>query len=326
MKNGRDPSGSLNLDEADQRLIALLAKDGRMMTRALAAELGVTDVTVAARIRRLIEDRIIIIGPQFDWESVGFRSQAVVYLKVSGRTPLSVAEKIGALSGVFMVSTTYGDADVVALLLAAGPAEMQKLLMAVQAVPGVIDLRADGVVETLACEVNTSVRDYQPMSIDEFPDPPYELDDIDGEIISRLRLDGRVSSREMARDMSVSDVTVRNRLRRMQDSGFLRVAAMIDPIATGLVSSLAYVGFVVDRDPGAVIKQMTTRPWVTFFASTNGGHNFVALVATSSEEHLVHLLTQTLWEIRGVRTVQAWRLCETAAYRPDLVRLLPGRS
>ena len=52
-------TGMIELDETDYAIIELLRADGRLPYRAIARELGLTETTVRARVRRLEESRTL---------------------------------------------------------------------------------------------------------------------------------------------------------------------------------------------------------------------------------------------------------------------------
>jgi len=56
-----------------------------------------------------------------------------------------------------------------------------------------------------------------------------KVDKIDQQIIECLKLDGRVSNNEIAAKLSVSEGTVRNRIRKLTQNGFMRVKGLLDP-------------------------------------------------------------------------------------------------
>src|SRR5580704_9755413 len=55
-----------------------------------------------------------------------------------------------------------------------------------------------------------------------------ELDDVDRRILELLRLDGRMANRELASRLSLSESTVRSRLRRFSGEDLVRVVAVAD--------------------------------------------------------------------------------------------------
>lgn len=64
--------------------------------------------------------------------------------------------------------------------------------------------------------------------------PKAILDQIDQQIIAALAKDGRVSFREIARQLEISEGTVRVRMTRLQDEDLIRVTLVGSPLALGV--------------------------------------------------------------------------------------------
>jgi Lrp/AsnC family transcriptional regulator for asnA, asnC and gidA len=60
------------------------------------------------------------------------------------------------------------------------------------------------------------------------------LDKLDRQIIAALARDGRISYRELARVLDVSEGTVRTRMARLQDEDLVRVTLVGSPLALGV--------------------------------------------------------------------------------------------
>src|ERR687886_2051706 len=58
---------------------------------------------------------------------------------------------------------------------------------------------------------------------------PLQPDELDRQIIRLLRADGRRSNREIARRLDVPEATIRYRVRRLVESGILKITASVDP-------------------------------------------------------------------------------------------------
>ena len=72
------------LDDVDHQLVELLGTSGRTTNRVLASKVGLTEATVAARLRRLADGDVLTVRPQFDWVAAGFTVHALVFLRVKG--------------------------------------------------------------------------------------------------------------------------------------------------------------------------------------------------------------------------------------------------
>lgn len=55
------------------------------------------------------------------------------------------------------------------------------------------------------------------------------MDEMDQKIIAILTADGRAGNNTIARELGVSEGTIRNRVRKLCESGLLRVSAKINP-------------------------------------------------------------------------------------------------
>ena len=73
------------------------------------------------------------------------------------------------------------------------------------------------------------------------------MDKLDGKIIEILQSDGRASNAGIARQVRVSEGTVRRRLKRLIHEEYIQVVALPDPAKMGLHSE-ALVGIQVDQD------------------------------------------------------------------------------
>jgi Lrp/AsnC family transcriptional regulator for asnA, asnC and gidA len=56
-----------------------------------------------------------------------------------------------------------------------------------------------------------------------------KIDTIDMEIISCLNKNGRISNNEIAAKLSISEGTVRNRIRKLTDNAYLKVKGLVNP-------------------------------------------------------------------------------------------------
>ena len=55
-------------------------------------------------------------------------------------------------------------------------------------------------------------------------------------MVELLQLDGRLSIASLARDLGVTEVTARRKLKRLLDDGIIQVVATVDPFDVGYES------------------------------------------------------------------------------------------
>lgn len=132
--------------------------------------------------------------------------------------------------------------------------------------------------------------------------PRESLDDTDWAIVERLRQENATNI-DLARELGVSEGTVRQRLKRLKDSGVLRITAGIDPDALGNQQA-ALVAVNVTR--ASLLEQKAREiadlPHVLAVSIVSGRYDLMAEVLVDSNHGLVDFLTA---ELAGVEEVSA---------------------
>lgn len=313
------------LDEADQRIIELLIADGRASNRLLAAEVDLTEATVATRLRRLVDQRVLGVTAIFDWEAAGYRWDLWLAVLVEGRPPRDVARDVAALPSVHSVSIVLGRYDLIVHVRAPDRSDVVAFLTeTVSGVPGVRDVTADVTLAWVKYVMNWAALPAPPARL-EFPDPVVELDDLDHAVIGALAHDGRQSNREIGRQLGVSDGTIRARLRRLEEAGMLRITAQVDPYRVGTVGAWAFLG--VETEAGATkstAEALAAIPEISLVAITAGRHDLFVHAAAATRTRLVELIVHELRELPGIRSTETWEVVSNVTHDYRWVRLLPG--
>ena len=132
------------------------------------------------------------------------------------------------------------------------------------------------------------------------------MDPLDNQIIEILKKDGRASNAGIARAVEVSEGTVRRRLKRLVDDGFIQVMAIPDAEKMGL-NSRALVGLQVAPDKiDAAAAALDNLPEVTWVTMTSGQFDIFAWAALPSPEQLGTFLRQKVGSIAGVRRTETF--------------------
>lgn len=312
-----------NLDAADVRLIELLIQDGRMSSRALAREVGLTEATVAARMRSLFDRRILGVTATLDWRAAGYDWDAWFEVQVAGRSVTAVGEEMAALEGVHAVYVLLGPVDLlVHVLLPSSDDAVDFINERITGLAGVHTVRPNVTLETKKYTTHFARLPVKSRSV-QFPAATVELDDIDRQLIDALIADGRRSNRDIARQLQVSEGTVRMRLRRLETAGLLRIVGQTDPFLTGLVSAWAFVGVDVEtgllRDVAATLRDM---PEVAIVAIAAGRHDILLMVVAHSRTRLVELVVDEIRTLAGVRATETWEVVQTLGLNYQFARLL----
>jgi DNA-binding Lrp family transcriptional regulator len=129
---------SLNLDDLDTRLIALLRGDGRLAVAKIAARLGVSRATVASRMDRLeaagvIAGYTVVLRARTQSQSV----QAVTMIEVDGKNAEVIIRRLMGFPEIRGLYTTNGRWDVVAEIEAESLASFDDLLRQMRQIDGI---------------------------------------------------------------------------------------------------------------------------------------------------------------------------------------------
>jgi DNA-binding Lrp family transcriptional regulator len=121
-------AAQIELDDTDHRIIALLRDDGRLPYRSIARELGLTEATVRARIRRLEDSRTMRVVAVTDIEAAGYGMLLAIGVQVENRSPEEVARELAMIPEVFSVNVVVGAQDLEILMVAEDQDALHRLL------------------------------------------------------------------------------------------------------------------------------------------------------------------------------------------------------
>lgn len=132
------------------------------------------------------------------------------------------------------------------------------------------------------------------------------FDDLDRAIVAALADDGRRPFTAIARDIGLSEATVRQRYTRLVDSGVLHVVPVTDPMELGF-HVMALIGVKVD---GGKLNVAAER--VAAFAETSyvvlctGSFDLLLEVVCTDNQHLLTFLEEQLARVPGVRDAETF--------------------
>lgn len=132
----------------------------------------------------------------------------------------------------------------------------------------------------------------------------HPLDDLDYRIIELLQRDGRAPNVELARRLGVSEGTIRRRIERLVNEGYIRIAAIVDPLKIGM-NTVALIHLDVDLrhldEAGAMLAAM---PYVRVVAFVTGVDDIIIETVFPSTQELFLFLKDKLPRIPGVRNAE----------------------
>ncbi|MFT3853783.1 MAG: Lrp/AsnC family transcriptional regulator [Ilumatobacteraceae bacterium] len=297
------------LDEFDVRLVQLLTDDGRASTRDLARVLGLRENTVAARLRRLMSRNILRIRAVVDWHAAGYVSPVLLFLDVEGRRVTEVVDALAGIDHVQSVCRVFGSVDIISRVLLSGNENLASFRERLgREIP---EARVVHLLPEL--EVAKYLGTFHAVppldtKLVPFPAPNVDLDELDLRLLGVLIHDARQSWRSIARQLGVSEGTVRSRFKLIEQSGLAKVMAQIDPVAARIDVDYAWLGLeVADGAVDEVVRRAVQRPEISVVSRTVGRFDVLAFAALPSRR-AAGALVDDLRDAPGVRRTEAWSL------------------
>lgn len=138
------------------------------------------------------------------------------------------------------------------------------------------------------------------MSIRDVPSTPSpSLDPIDDQIIALLTENGRLAASDIAPRVDLSPDAVRERIKRLLDSGTVKVTGSVTPGSVGM-AALALVALRVQGPVMPIAQRLATVELIDFVVCTTGPYDLLVEVLGTDQEQLLESIDR---DIRGIAEV-----------------------
>jgi len=133
---------------------------------------------------------------------------------------------------------------------------------------------------------------------------PNGLDKVDLQIIRILQRDGRTPNTDIARDLGVSESTVRNRISRLIEKKVIQIVAVADPFKLGLdVAAMIKIHSDVKK-VDSVAAELSKINEIWYVALATGRSTFDVEVYVKNIHQLHQLLEKRIWPIDGIEQTE----------------------
>ena len=149
----------------------------------------------------------------------------------------------------------------------------------------------------------------------------YKLDDLDRNIIEKLGRDARVSNRQIAAELKVTEGTIRSRIKRLQTERLIQFTVVTDFRVAGS-PNLVMLG--IQADPSrvaALAKQLAEIPEINCVIVLLGRYSLLAMGLFSSIEQLNGLIFSRIRSLEGVRDVETTISVHNVKYEVGIARI-----
>lgn len=153
-----------------------------------------------------------------------------------------------------------------------------------------------------------------------------KTDAVDDGIIAILRDDGRLSNREVARRLDVSEGTVRQRLKKLQDAGAIRIGVVTDANRIGFAVSAWVRVSVAPEHTDHALQAFSSLDEAPYVASVAGRYNVLVVLSATTQLELMRIVNAKIEGCRGVNRVDVRIIAQTVKHDIHEVVVRPSRE
>ncbi len=146
-------------------------------------------------------------------------------------------------------------------------------------------------------------------------------DDIDERIMQLLRDDGRLSNREVARRLDISEGTVRQRLKKLEDARAIRMGLVVDPARLGVGFAASILLTVEPAFLEQALDAFSRLPNVEYVASITGRFNILILMTAVDIVAFAGLVDAQMALLQGIRQVEVRPMISTPKHDYHLIAI-----
>jgi len=111
-KQAEKSGGEKHIDQVDSKIINLLQKDGRLSNTEIGKKLKISEATVRARIKRLVEDDYIQIVAVSNPFNLGFEIAGDLYIQAEMKKVNNVVRELKKFKELWYIIMTTGETNI----------------------------------------------------------------------------------------------------------------------------------------------------------------------------------------------------------------------
>ncbi|WP_027928562.1 Lrp/AsnC family transcriptional regulator [Amycolatopsis thermoflava] len=305
----------VKVGELDRRIVAALQLNGRASWGAVAKYAGTSESTVLRRAAQLTESGQLRVIGVVDVLRCGLGVPVLVRFRCRPGTAGAVAEAIAARPETRYASVLTGSADCTAELVLPTHSDVARLQL--DGLPGggdVLETETLAVMRTftsnhdwdsgvLGPDAVAGLRgeDVRPFEEQLWERPPEKLDELDLAIIAALGEDGRMSFKELSRQVGSSESTAARRVDSLVKRGCLRFRTLAEPGILGFTVEFMLWLSVLPGHLDAAGQQLAAHPGTRYLSATTGRFNLVGQVVLRHYGELYRHTTDVVGALPGLQ-------------------------
>jgi Lrp/AsnC family transcriptional regulator, regulator for asnA, asnC and gidA len=146
-----------------------------------------------------------------------------------------------------------------------------------------------------------------------------DLDSVDRQIIQAFRFGGRLTNAQVARELGISEGTVRRRIELLVTAGVLNFVAVTDPRKIGLMVD-TLIGISTDVDKMHVVaEELAAMPEVRYVGIAMGAFDIWVGALFPTVDDWMDFRSNRLAQIKGIRRTETFQITKVLKRTYDWV-------
>ena len=309
-------NSKVRLDQLDLAILREMETDGRQPLSDLAKKLGTSRANTSRKLKRLLDSKVTRIVAFTNPLVLGYRTNAMIGIKVSPREIHETAEKLTALHNVHLVIIAAGRHDILIWTMFQTPTDLSTFLgRDLGMIPSITSTETMIVLETrkqsfdFLASSNLVVNDgkfEERFSSEElaYQDAALAIDHLDLMILKELEIDARQSVSDLAKKLGTSRGNVSNKLQRLLNQQLTKIVAFTNPLTLGYnVFSLTGIK-VSPNEIDAAAERLSRLPEIHTVAKVAGRYDIVVQSMFHTPIEQSAFLMKELSNIPGITSTE----------------------
>jgi Lrp/AsnC family transcriptional regulator, regulator for asnA, asnC and gidA len=140
------------------------------------------------------------------------------------------------------------------------------------------------------------------------------LDELDRQVIKILQADGRRPNTEIARELRVSETTVRKRISQLVSRGLINIVAVPTPRAVGMnLSAIIGISVTLPRIRH-VSEELKRQREVRYIGVSTGRYDIIVEAFFFNQQHFLDFISNRLGNLEGITSLETSIILEVVKF------------
>lgn len=298
----------------DRRIVAALQLNGRASWGAIAKYTCTSESTVLRRVAQLTESGQLRVIGVVDVLRCGLGVPVLIRFRCRPGMAGKVAEAIAARPETRYVSVVTGSSDCAAEVVLPTYEDIARLQhLDLPIAKHVLDYETLAVMRTFTSNhdwdsgvldasavADLRGKDVRPFEEQLWERPPERLDELDLAVIAALGEDGRMSFKELSRQVGSSESTVARRVDSLVRRGCLRFRTLAEPAILGFAVEFMLWLSVLPSKLDEAGRKLAAHPSTKYLSATTGRFNLVGQIVLRHYGELYSHTTDVVGSLPGL--------------------------